>query len=59
MDNNPIIDEKTKQQFEKIATRRLVRKLDRRIIPFMCLLEMGSYINRASIGKYLPLQSSI
>ncbi len=59
MDNIPIIDQKTQQQFEKIATRRLIRKLDIRIIPFMCLLEMGSYLNRISIGRYLLLQSSI
>jgi hypothetical protein len=55
MNNIPIID----QKFEKIAIRRLVRKLDRRIIPFMCLLEAASYINRVSIGRYLSLESSI
>jgi hypothetical protein len=47
------------QQFEKCAIRRLVRKLDRRIIPFMCLLEVGSYLNRVSIGRYFSFQSSI
>jgi hypothetical protein len=25
----------------------------------MCILEIGSYINRASIGRYLSIQSSI
>ncbi len=53
-----IIDEKTQQQFEKIAIRRLIRKLDKRILIFMCLLEAASYINRVSIGKYLSFQSS-
>jgi hypothetical protein len=58
-ENIPVIDQKAQQKFEKIAIRRLIRKLDRRILTFMCLLEIASYINRVSIGKYLSLQSSI
>jgi hypothetical protein len=50
MDKIPIIDEETQQKFEKVAIRRLVRKLDWRLVPFMFLLEMGSYINRISCG---------
>ncbi len=49
----PIVDEKTQQKFEKIAIRRLVRKLDWRLIPLIFLLEAASYINRVSIGRYL------
>jgi hypothetical protein len=52
-DTIPIVDEKTQQKFEKIAIRRLVRKLDCRLIPFMFLLEAGSYLNRATLDKYL------
>jgi hypothetical protein len=51
INNTPIIDQNTKQQFEKTAIHRLVRKLDKRIIPFMFLHEMGSYINRVSVGR--------
>jgi hypothetical protein len=50
MDKIPVIDEETQQKFEKVAIRRLVRKLDWRLVPFMFLLEMGSYINRVSCG---------
>jgi hypothetical protein len=50
MDKIPVIDEETQQKFEKVAIRRLVRKLDWRLVPFMFLLEMGSYINRISCG---------
>jgi hypothetical protein len=52
VDNIPIIDQTIKQQFEKNAIRRLVRKLDMRIVPFMFLITIGSYINRVSMGKY-------
>ncbi len=51
INDTPIIDSNTQQQFEKNATHRLVRKLDKRIIPFMFLHEMGSYINRVSVGR--------
>ncbi len=51
MDKIPIIDEETQQKFEKVAIRRLVRKLDRRLVSFMFLLEVGSYINRVSFGR--------
>ncbi len=50
IDKIPVIDEETQQKFEKVAIRRLVRKLDWRLVPFMFLLEMGSYINRVSCG---------
>ncbi len=57
--NIRIIDQTVKQQFEKNAIRRLVRKLDWRLIPFMFLLEMASYVNRVSIGKYSAFYTSI
>jgi hypothetical protein len=40
MDDMFVIDEATQQQFETIAIRRLVRKLDWRLIPFLFLIEM-------------------
>ncbi len=46
-----VIDEATQRKFEEIAIRRLVRKLDWRLIPFIVLIEMGSYINRTSVGR--------
>jgi len=48
MNNIPIIDE---NRFAELAIRHLVRKLDRRLIPFLFLLEAGSYLNRISIGN--------
>jgi hypothetical protein len=47
----PIVDQKEQEEFEKVAIRRLVRKLDWRLIPFMFLLEATSFMNRVSIGK--------
>jgi hypothetical protein len=58
-ENGPMIDETIQKEFEKIATRQIIRKLDRRIIPFMFILEMASYINRISVGTFLSFQSSI
>ncbi len=56
IDNIPNIDENAQQEYRKIAIRRVVRKLDRRLIPFLFLLEAGSYINRVSIGRELWLE---
>ncbi len=51
IDSTFVIDQGTQQQFEAIAIRRLVRKLDWRLIPFLFLIEMVSYLNRISISK--------
>jgi hypothetical protein len=51
MDNIFIIDQASQQKFEEIAIRCLVRKLDWRLIPFMLLIEVVSYINRISTGR--------
>lgn len=51
MNNVHIVDQVQLQNFEKIAIHLLIRKLDWRIIPYMFLIEMGSYINRISIGS--------
>lgn len=48
--STPVIDQTTRQKFEKIAIHRLIRKLDWRLLPFMVLIEIGSYINRISTG---------
>ena len=45
-----IIDQNAEQQCQAVARRHLIWKLDRRLIPFLALLEMSSYINRSSIG---------
>jgi hypothetical protein len=46
----PVISQNIDQKFRATAIRRLVWKLDRRLIPFLVLLEISSYINRLSIG---------
>ncbi len=58
MDNIFIIDQASQQKFEEIAIRCLVRKLDWRLIPFMLLIEVVSYINRISTGRERWLESS-
>ena len=45
------IDGEGLPEFEKNATRRLIRKLDRRILPCMLLIEIGSYLNWISTGR--------
>lgn len=54
-----MIDQNTEQQFRSIAIRRIVGKLDRRLIPFLVLLEIASYINRLSIGMHLLSESFV
>ena len=51
------IDQNTEQQFRAKAIRCLVSKLDRRLIPFLVILEMSSYLNRNSIGMYSEIKS--
>lgn len=42
----------TGQQYRVIAIRRIIWKLDRRLIPFFVLIEIMSFLNRVSIGMY-------
>jgi hypothetical protein len=51
------VDQNTEQQFRAVAIRQLISKLDRRLIPFLFLLEMSSYINRNSLGMYFWIKS--
>lgn len=44
------------EQANTNAIRRLVRKLDRRLLPFLSLLEIVSVLNRASIGMLFSLE---
>jgi hypothetical protein len=57
IDANHNIEQNSEQQFRAVAIRGHVSKLDRRLIPFLLLLEMSSYINRNSIGMYSRVQS--
>jgi hypothetical protein len=47
-----IVDEDTLKNEHSDAVRRLIRKLDRRLIPFLVLLELSSFINRISMGMW-------
>lgn len=38
-------------KMHKKAVRALLWKLDKRLIPFLTLLELGSFLNRINIGK--------
>ena len=51
-----LIDQIALQEFERTAIRRLIRKLDRRLLPYLLLIEIGSYINWISTGKCVRLQ---
>lgn len=59
IDDIPTIVQNAEKQFYNNAIHRLIWKLDRRVLPFLLLLEMSSYINRVSIGMCFWLQSSI
>ena len=52
-----VIDQTDLQRFEKIAVHRLIRKLDRRLLPYMFFIEIASYINRISTGKIASMSS--
>jgi hypothetical protein len=52
IDASNAIDQSAEQRFRAEAIRRLVSKLDRRLIPFLFILEMSSYLNRNSIGMH-------
>lgn len=45
------INQEALQKFEGIAIRRLIQKLDWRILPCMLLIEVGSYLNWISTGR--------
>ena len=51
-----ILDQNTEQKFKAVAIRRLIWKLDLRLIPFLVLLQIGSFIVQASIGMYICMQ---
>ena len=54
--DNQILDQNTEQKFKAVAIRRLIRKLDRRLLPFLILLQIISLIDRATIGMNLFIQ---
>ena len=45
-----VINQDAEQELHKIAIRYLVRKLDRRLLPLIIVLEISSFINRVTIG---------
>lgn len=49
------IDQNEQERFYTSAIRRLVRKLDRRLLPFLVLLEISSFINQVSMGTSFSL----
>lgn len=51
-DNTPVIVENDEKQFYNDAICRLIRKLDRRLLPFLLVIEFSSFISRVSIGMY-------
>lgn len=46
----PAVDQNL-ERFKAVATRHLISKLDRRLIPFLVLLAMISFLDRAIIGR--------
>jgi hypothetical protein len=53
IDNIRVANQSNMERFYGIAIRRLVRKLDLRLLPFLIFLEISSFINRVSIGMCL------
>ena len=56
---SPAIDQTLLQKFQRIAIHRLIRKLDYRLLPYLWLIEIASYVNRISTGRNVPLAFSI
>jgi hypothetical protein len=52
INNVSITVQKDEKQSYDNAVDRLIWKLDRRLLPFLFLLEMSSFMNRVSIGMY-------
>ena len=50
------LDQTVEQQFKTVAIRRLTRKLDRRLLPFLVLSQMISFVDRANIGTHFSIQ---
>ncbi len=50
VENILIVDKDDEKQIYDNAIHHLVRKLDRRLLPFIVFLEISSFINRVSIG---------
>lgn len=48
--NVPIASLEDIRNQQDIAARRLIRKLDIRLIPFLAILELSSYIHQVNIG---------
>ena len=46
------LDQNNEQTFKAVAIRRLIWKLDRRLLPFLFFLEMIAFTDRASIGMH-------
>ena len=56
MSNNTyVIDQADEKESYANAVRRIVRKLDRRLLLFLVFLEISSAINLVSIGMYFTL----
>lgn len=56
MSNNTyVIDQEGEKESYANAVRRIVRKLDRRLLLFLVFLEISSSTNLVSIGMYFTL----
>lgn len=53
---HPTVDQNL-EVFKSVAIRQLIRKLDRRLIPFLVLLAMVSFIDRAIVGMQYSIHS--
>lgn len=53
--NIHVIHQSDEQHFFENGIRRLFRKLDLRLLPFLVLLKIGSVLNRASMGAHILL----
>lgn len=56
--NITVIDQNDEEQSYANAVDHLVRKLDRRLLLFLVVLEISSAINLVSIGTYFDLNDS-
>ncbi len=50
INNIPVSVQHDEKQLYDNAIRQLIRKLDRKLFPFLFVLEISSFINRVTIG---------
>ena len=57
LNESPETDQMNLQKFKQTAIRRLIRILDRRLLPYMFFIEIASCIDRINTGRIASMNS--